>query len=131
MTNHDQVDTIKALYAAFGAGDPKAIFALLAPDVEWAAPGAAPWCGEGRGLEHVQRFFQTFGTTATLKTFEPQTFFAAGDQVVVLGHEEGTSNVTGRSWKSHFAHVFTVAGGRITAHRELIDTLAIAEAFRP
>ncbi|HEX2659436.1 MAG TPA: nuclear transport factor 2 family protein, partial [Polyangia bacterium] len=119
-----------ALYAAFGAQDPKGIFALLAPEIEWVVPGKAPWSGEGRGFEHVQRFFQTFGTTATLKTFEPRSFFADGAQVVVLGYEEGSSNATGRSWKSHFTHVFTVSGGRITAHREYIDTLAIADAFR-
>jgi hypothetical protein len=131
MTNDDSVHTIKTLYAAFGAGDPKAIFALLAPDIEWAVPGKAPWSGEGRGLEHVQRFFQTFGAAATLKTFEPRSFFAHGDQVVVLGYEEGASNATGRSWQAHFTHAFTVAGGKITAHREYIDTLAIADAFRP
>ena len=130
MSNQANLDTVKALYAAFGAGDPTSIFALLAPEIEWAVPGTAPWCGEGRGLEHVQRFFQTFGTTATLKTFEPRSFFADGDQVVVLGYEEGASNATGRSWKAHFAHVFTVVGGRITAHREYIDTQAIADAFR-
>lgn len=131
MSNHDNLDTVKALYAAFAAGDPKDIFALLAPEVEWVAPGTAPWCGEGRGLEYVQRFFQTFGTTATLKRFEPRSFFADGDQVVVLGYEEGVSNASGRSWNAHFTHVFTVVGGRITAHREYIDTQAIADAFRP
>lgn len=35
--------------------------------------GAAPWCGEGRRHEHVQRFFQTFGTTGSLRTFEPRS----------------------------------------------------------
>lgn len=131
MSDHDNLDTIKALYAAFGAGDPQGIFALLAPEVEWVAPGTAPWCGEGRGLEHVQRFFQTFGTAATLMTFEPRSFFADGDQVVVLGYEEGAANATGRRWQAHFTHVFTVAGGKITAHREYVDTQAIADAFRP
>lgn len=70
MSQQDNLDTVKRLYAAFGAGDPQSIFGLLAPDVEWAAPGSAPWCGDGRGLEYVQRFFQTFGTTASLKTFD-------------------------------------------------------------
>jgi ketosteroid isomerase-like protein len=122
MTNDDSVDTIKALYAAFGARDPKAIFALLSPEIEWSVPGKAPRSGEGRDLERVQRFFQTFGTIATLKTFEPRRFFADGDQVVVLGYEEGASNATGRSRQAHLTYRFTVAGSRITAHREYIDT---------
>jgi len=130
MSHHDNLDTIKRLYAAFGAGDPQSLFGLLDPEIEWAAPGTAPWCGEGRGLEYVQRFFQTFGTTASLRTFEPRSFLADGDKVVVLGYEEGSANATGRSWNAHFTHVFTLAGGKVTGHREYIDTHAIAEAFR-
>jgi uncharacterized protein len=71
-----------------------------------------------------------FGTTASLKTFEPRTFVADGDKVVVMGYEEGTARETGRDWKAHFTHVFTVASGKITAHREYVDTQAIAAAFR-
>ena len=84
MSHPDNLDTVNGLYAAFGAGDPKILFGLLDPGIEWAAPGSAPWCGEGRGLEYV----------------------------------------------AHFTHVFTLAGGKITAHREYIDTQAIADAFR-
>lgn len=130
MSNHENLDTVKRLYAAFGTGDMPGLLGMLDARVEWVVPGAAPWSGEGRGHEHVQRFFQTFGTSASLKTFEPRTFVADGDQVVVLGYEEGTARETGRDWKAHFAHVFTVEGGKVTAHREYVDTQAIAAAFR-
>jgi len=130
MSNHENLDTVKRLYAAFGTGDMPTVLGLLDARIDWVAPGVAPWSGEGRGTEYVQRFFQTLGTSASLNKFEPRTFVADGDQVVVMGYEEGTARETGRDWKAHFTHVFTVGGGKITAHREYIDTLAIAEAFR-
>ena len=130
MSNHENLDTVKRLYAAFGSGDLQSLLGVLDAGIEWVVPGSAPWSGEGRGHAHVQRFFQAFGTTASLKTFEPRSFVADGEQVVVLGYEEGTANKTGRDWKAHFTHVFTLAGGKITAHREYVDTQAIEDAFR-
>jgi uncharacterized protein len=93
-------------------------------------PGAAPWSGEGRGHGHISRFFQALGTTANLTIFEPRRFMADGDQVVVIGYEEGHVRQTGKPWKAHFTHVFTLASGKITQHREYVDTHAIGEAFR-
>ena len=82
------------------------------------------------GHAHITRFFQTLGTTADLKIFEPRSFLADGDKVVVMGYEEGEVRKTGRPWKTHFTHAFTVANGKITQHREYVDTQAISEAFR-
>jgi len=130
MNRQENLDTVKRLYAAFGTGDVHGLLGTLDASIDWVAPGSAPWSGEGRGHGHVQRFFEKFGTTASLKTFEPRSFVADGDTVVLMGYEEGTSRQTGREWKAHFTHVFTVGGGKITAHREYIDTQAIAEAFR-
>jgi ketosteroid isomerase-like protein len=130
MNNQDNLEIVQRLYGAFGAGDLPGLLGLLDGDVSWAVPGTAPWSGDGRGHAHVQRFVQTFGTRAELKTFEPRNFLADRDQVVVTGYEEGVARDTGRAWKAHFTHVFTLAQGKVTAHREYVDTQAIAEAFR-
>lgn len=129
MSNHENLDTVKRLYAAFGTGDLPGLLGTLDAGIQWTVPGSAPWAGEGRGHEHVQGFFQKFGSNASLETFEPRSFVAERDTVVVLGYEEGTFRQTGRKWKAHFAHTFTVSGGKVTAHREYIDTQAIAEAL--
>jgi ketosteroid isomerase-like protein len=130
MSHHGNLDTVKRLYSAFGTGDLPALLGTLDADIDWIVPGSAPWAGEGRGHEHVRGFFQTFGSSASLSKFEPRSFVTDGDTVVVLGYEEGTFRHTGRTWKAHFTHTFKVAGGKITAHREYIDTAAIAEALR-
>lgn len=130
MSNHDNLDTVKRLYAAFGAADVPAVLGMLDARVDWSVPGNAPWSGDGSGVEHVGRFFQTLGAAAEIQRFEPRDFVADGDKVVVMGYEEGTARSTGRGWKTHFTHVFTVTGGKVTAHREYVDTQAIADAFR-
>jgi ketosteroid isomerase-like protein len=130
MSNHENLATVKRLYAAFGTGDLPGVLGTLDAGIAWTVPGSAPWAGEGRGHEHVQGFFQSFGSHASLDTFEPRSFVTDGDTVVVLGYEEGTVRQTGRKWQAHFAHTFAFAGGKITAHREYIDTQAIAEAVR-
>ena len=119
MNNHEHLNTVKRLYAAFGAGDLPGLLAVI-----------DAWSGEGHGHEHVERFFQKLGTTAALKTFEPRSFVSEGDEVVVMGYEEGTARATGRDWKTHFTHQFTVKDGKVTSHREYVDTQAIADAFR-
>jgi ketosteroid isomerase-like protein len=128
MSNHGNVEIVKQVYAAFGKGDLQALLGLLGADVDWAIPGSAPWSGEGRGHDYVQRFFQTFGSLAALDAFEPRSFLAEGDRVAVFGYEEGTVRETGRAWKSQFTHLFTLANGKVTAHREYADTEAIAKA---
>jgi uncharacterized protein len=130
MKHQDNLETVKSLYSAFGTGDLPTLLGVLDARVEWAVPGSAPWSGEGRGHEYVQGFFQAFGSAAALSAFAPQSFFVDGDKVIVTGYEEGTARSTGRAWKAHFTHVFTVASGKVTAHREYVDTQAIAEAFR-
>jgi hypothetical protein len=129
MGNHENLATVKQLYAAFGTGDVSGLLAMLDANIDWTVPGSAPWAGEGRGHEHVRGFLQKFGSNASLEKFEPRSFVADGDTVVVLGYEEGTFRPTGRGWKAHFTHVFRVSGGKITAHREYIDTQAIGEAL--
>ena len=57
MSNHQNLDTVKQLYAAFGTGDLPGLLGLLDAQVTWAVPGEAPWAGEGRGHDHVRRFF--------------------------------------------------------------------------
>ena len=130
MTHQDNLDTVKRLYAAFGSGNLQELLGLLDASIDWEVPGSAPWSGNGRGREHVQRFFERFGSAASLTKFEPRSFVADENTVVVLGYEEGSARETGRAWRAHFTHVFEVDDGKITAHREYVDTEAIAEAFR-
>jgi len=127
---NENVETVKKLYTAFGTGNLQGALELVDAEIEWAIPGVAPWSGEGRGRAFVARFLESLGTTANLKVFEPRRFLADGDTVAVVGYEEGEVRRTGATWKADFTHLFTVVAGKITRHREFVDTYAIGEALR-
>lgn len=78
MSHHENLDTVKRLYAAFGTGDLSSLLSTLDDGIDWAVPGSAPWSGQGRGHQHVQRFFEAFGKSASLEAFEPRSFVAKG-----------------------------------------------------
>ena len=80
------VETVQAIYDAFGRGEIEAILDQLADDVEWDqdAPGYGVSIYEpGAGTEHAKRFFETVGRELEFSRFEPTNFLSGGNQVAV------------------------------------------------
>jgi hypothetical protein len=127
------VALVKNLYAAFGKGDIPTIIAALAPDVSWEAVGRNsdfPTFGLRKGPAAVQEFFVLVGSNLDFSDFSPKEFYPIGDKVFVLGHYAMTVKKTGKKMESDWAHVFTIAGGKVVAFREFLDTARAAEAYR-
>ncbi len=61
---------------------------------------------------------------------EPRDFLASGDKVVVIGHYDMTQKKTGKPLSSDWVHIFTFAGGKLVAWRELNDSAAFYNAYR-
>lgn len=132
MSDKTNVEIVQEAYAAFGRGDMPALLAGVNPHTEWehAGPREIPWAGSFHDHEGVTKFFAALGGEAEFEVFEPRTFVAQGDRVVVLGFERVRSKRTGQTYETHWAHAFTLADGKITQFREYTDTAAIARAFR-
>jgi ketosteroid isomerase-like protein len=120
------IDTVKAMYEAFGRGDVPAILEKLDENVEWDTDydphsAAAPWLEPRRGRENVPGFFEAVGTMQITK-FEPHTFGADGNKVVSVvdleADREGKHYVlpnTGHLW------VFNDQG-KVTKFQHMTDT---------
>jgi ketosteroid isomerase-like protein len=132
MSEQANLEIMKEAYAAFGRGDIPAVLSVEDPNIELeiAGPKDIPWSGSFRGHEGAKRYFAAIATEAEFETFEPQTFLAQGDKVVVLGFERVRSKRTGRSYENHWVHAFTLANGKINKFREYCDTATVAAAFR-
>jgi ketosteroid isomerase-like protein len=79
------VETVQAIYAAFGQGDLPAILDYLSDGVEWDVDGKSygiPIYEGGVGKAHVERFFHALQTVDFLRS-EPLNFLSGGDQVAV------------------------------------------------
>jgi ketosteroid isomerase-like protein len=131
MTQRSSLETVRELYGAFGRGDLPAILDLLDSDIAWEYPGAkaVPWAGSFRGRDGVRRFFSAILEATDIEAFEPRSFVAQGDAVVVLGFQRVRSKRTGRSYDAHWATAWTVSGGKITTFQEYTDTAAEAAAL--
>jgi ketosteroid isomerase-like protein len=118
-------------YEAFQRADVPAILGQLADDVEWIIPTIAnvSFTGHRRGRAQVAEFFTTLAQEQDAIRFEPKEFIAADDKVVALGSYEWKVKSTGRTWRSEFAHVFTVRDGKIVRFQEFTDTAAAAAAY--
>lgn len=122
-------EIIRNFYAALRSGDTTRALGLMSDDIEWVTMWQ--YKAVGRGPDKVAE-----GVLMPLmkewKSFEfiPAEFIVDGDSVVSLGRFIGVHGVTGKTADAKYAHVWTVADGRIARFRQYIDTLAVAEARR-
>jgi uncharacterized protein len=124
---------VQSLYAAFGRGEIATIINAMAPDVEWSVNGRRkdyPLLGSWKGPGEVQKFFQGVAEHQEATEFSPKEFFAADDQVCVLGHYAWKMRKTGRAVASDWVHIFTIRNGKVVKFREFNDTAQFVEAHR-
>jgi ketosteroid isomerase-like protein len=131
------LETVQAVYAAFGDGDMDTLLTYIDADVDWSAqvdaPGGAlvPMLQNGRGHGAVLRYFSGVALM-DITTFEPRQIVADGDTVLVLISIAFTHRTTGKSVVTDEIHRWVVgADGLIVLYRPFVDTAALIEAFRP
>jgi cytochrome c553 len=130
----DATSVVKALYAAFEAGDTKKIHSLIAPDATWTYHGptyALPFAGVHTGPAGVDQFFVQVEQTLQDATPTQREFIVTGDEVAVPGTEESTVKATGGHYKVNNVHLFKVRNGKIVKFEEFIDSGEVLEAFQP
>ena len=82
MSAEQNIETVKAMYEAFGRGDVDAILERCTDDVDWAAEAAievAPWHGVKRGKAEVPSFFAGIAQTGPVTEFSPLSFTSNDD----------------------------------------------------
>jgi len=56
-------------------------------------------------------------------------FLDAGDKIVALGRYSGVFKETGKPITAQIVHVWTLAGGKVVAFQQYVDTLQVARAM--
>ncbi len=114
---------VEQLYERFHAGDLDGVRNLLHPDIEWNAAEGYPAGGRYIGHEAVFTDFfpRSVGLYSDLR-LDIEELIDAGDTVVARGRYVGTLQKTGVPVAVAFAHVWRVAGGRITWFQQYADT---------
>jgi ketosteroid isomerase-like protein len=58
VPEHPNLDGIRRVFAAFGGGDRRALFELIAEDADWLVPGTAPVSRLYRGRDEIFGLFR-------------------------------------------------------------------------
>ena len=132
MSEDQNLDVVRDLYADFGRGNLEGILAALDPQVSWRTPGAPdlPTGGLRHGVAAVREFFGLLLDTLDISDFQPHHFLTGGDNVVVLGTSREGPKGTGRLVDFRWVHVFTFRSGRIVAFEEPADVSELVAEFR-
>ena len=114
MTAQENIETVKAIYEAFGRADVDAILERCTDDVDWASDAAievAPWHGVKHGKAEVPSFFAGIGQTGPVTEFTPLSFTANEDGDVMVFVRYGfTVTATGKASRP----TSTTTGGSVT-----------------
>ena len=132
MSEQQNVALIENVYQAFARGDLAFIYERLADDVEWTleGPSIIPYAGKRKGVAQVKGFFEALAGTQTNLKLTMGPLIAQGDRVSGLGRFSATVTSSGKSFDSFVGHFFTVRDGKIAEFVDLVDTAAMADAYR-
>ena len=113
-------EVVQEAYEAFSRGDIPAVLGGVADDAEWTVSESLVHGGSWRGPDGAGEFFKGLGETFDDISVEITDLIDGGDQVVGVGISRGTRG--GNAVEYGFAHVFTVADGKVTRFREYADS---------
>ena len=130
--SQENIALARSSYAAFSRGDLDGVLATFDDNIDWKTPGGpdVPFAGARRGRAQVREFFGTLTELLDFEHFEPHTFLADGDRVVVLGKDKVKVKGTGKSISDEWCHVLTIRNGKIVAFQEFIDTAPLAAELK-
>ena len=70
---NDNIETVKAAYAAFGRGDIPGVLKLLSPEAEWTIAGPSnvvPYAGHHKGTAEISEYFAKLSAAEDMRKFE-------------------------------------------------------------
>jgi ketosteroid isomerase-like protein len=121
MAGEQNVETAKAAYAAFSAGDADTAMARIADDIEWITPGASAISGTVRGKPAVGALWGKLAEKGF--TTSPQYWFSDEDRVVVL------TQITVGGEQADSADVLTYRDGMLVKFQTAGDTALLERVF--
>ncbi len=130
--NHEKLEKVRRLYAAFGIRDIPAILEMLSPEVEWGEPSNPhnPSGGTRRGHQGFLEWARIGQQSEDILVLTPRKMLVDEDSVAVVGYLKCRATPTGKVYESDFVHLVTFEAGKVAKFQEFFDTYAAAEAFR-
>jgi ketosteroid isomerase-like protein len=137
MSSDKNIETVKAMYAAFGRGDIPFVLEQIADQgfQDWRVNSATtsarvPWHKNYTSKREVPGFFQALNESVEHLRLEPRDFASNGNQVYVTLDLTLKVRATGKVVDMNdVVHVFTFKDGRVVKLRSSEDTALGASLF--
>jgi len=125
------VELIKAMYAAYAKGDLADIMNHMADDVQWTSEGvkAMSWAGSWKGKQNTVAFFEGLQKDLEDSHLDMNVFVAEGDKVAAFGRYKAKVRKTGKHVDTPVAHYFRLKDGKVAEYRNFTNSAAIVEAM--
>ena len=128
--SQDNVDVVRAQFAALGHGGLEAVTRFWHADIEWRAiVGALDDVGVMRGEDAVRRYYEDWiDTVDHLRVEVVEVIGEAGEQVVVVVRNSGRGRVSVAPSSGRYFVACIVRDGRIVSGREYGTRVQALEA---
>jgi len=132
MSASDNKRLMQRVFDGLARGDGRPFLDSLDDDVVWTLTGTNAWSGVYQGKTAVRRDLLTplFAQFADTYVNIADRIVAEGDIVVVECRGEVTTKA-GRRYDNRYCWVCRLAGGKIVALTEYMDTELVAQALEP
>ena len=122
------IESVQAIYQAFGSGDVPGILSHLADDVDWESwtdnrnqKAGVPWFERRRGPDEVTGFFQIIGSWQ-VNGFQVVALLEGGQQVAAEIEVDFTLP-SGQRLRDEELHLWTFGdNGKVVRFRHYVDT---------
>lgn len=131
------LQTVQAIYQAFGRKDFAVILEHVAPQVRWqhwadnsAQKAGVPYMQERQGHDGVLAFYKSLGDTVQVNSLKVLNF-AAGDTIVVAQPAvDWTVKANGNALVDQIIHLWTFdEAGKVVGYQNFLDTAKHARAL--
>lgn len=120
------LDFVKGVYAAFGAGDIPKVLGWMHPQIQWTETAGYKYGGVYQSPQAVlENVFAKMPTDFESFSIEIERLVDAGNVLVMHGHYVAKGKATGKSVRAAVAHVLEISDGKIVRFDQYVDSATI------
>lgn len=120
------VDLVKGVYAAFGAGDVPKVLGAMHPQIQWTETAGYKYGGVYRSPQAVlENVFAKIPVDFESFAVDVGRLIDGGNVIVMEGHYVAKGKATGKSVRAAVAHVLEISDGKIVRFDQYVDSTTI------
>ncbi|MEI9951667.1 MAG: nuclear transport factor 2 family protein [Pseudomonadota bacterium] len=126
----NNVDLVRDVYAAFGAGDVPKVLGSMHPQIQWTQTPGYKHGGAYQSPQAVlENVFAKIMADFESFSIDTERLLDAGNVVVMQGHYVAKGKATGKGVRAAVVHVLEVSDGKIVRFDQYVDSATINPIF--